>query len=171
MPRSSVRELKRAWTTKTGTRRGAEGHGVWYGIADDCTKFSANSANPCVALKTKQVADVQTYLNGLGYTINVSQFMKDSDLAIVIRKAVALGRQGHHPEVTRSRPPAAPPQDLGNQLERTLDRQAEARHPNDAELFHVLGPLGFQVGDLQAKLSAHRDERVQEQRHLVDVLA
>ena len=42
--------------------------GVWFGIADDCTKFAANSANPCVALKTKQVADVQTYLNGLGYT-------------------------------------------------------------------------------------------------------
>ena len=76
-----------AWTTKTGTPAAQKVTGVWYGIADDCTKFAANSANPCVALKTKQVADVQAYLNGLGYTINVSQFMKDSDLAIVIRKA------------------------------------------------------------------------------------
>ncbi len=70
-----------------GTAPAQNVDGVWFGVADDCTKFAANSANPCVALKTKQVADVQTYLNGLGYTINVSQFMKDSDLAIVIRKA------------------------------------------------------------------------------------
>jgi hypothetical protein len=79
------------WITKTGTPTAQKVGTEWWGVAGDCSQFPANSPNPCVALKTKQVADLQAYL---GPNVNASQFMKDSDLAIVIRKAAPWDGKG-----------------------------------------------------------------------------
>ena len=43
------------------------------------------TSNPCVAVKSKQAIDVQNYF---GWTAAyTAQFMKDSDLAVIIRKS------------------------------------------------------------------------------------
>ena len=58
--------------------------GVYWGIAGMCPAGPVTS-NPCVAVKSKQAIDVQNYF---GWTsAYTAQFMKDSDLAVIIRKS------------------------------------------------------------------------------------
>jgi hypothetical protein len=83
------------WTAKHPTNKnggtvlsqsGSEGR-EW-GVPANCGATGLSSIDPCIGLRTKQVATLRTYLAGLGWTtaqINAIG-MADADLAIVIRK-------------------------------------------------------------------------------------
>ncbi len=66
----------------------ADGSTFW-GTVADCTAFAAGSANPCAAVKTKNVSEVQSYFTSIGDTgtaASIPSLMSNSDLAIVVRK-------------------------------------------------------------------------------------
>ena len=65
---------------------GSEGR-EW-GVPANCGTTGLSSIDPCIGLRTKQVATLRTYLTSLGWTtaqINAIG-MSDADVAIVIRK-------------------------------------------------------------------------------------
>jgi hypothetical protein len=70
------------WTQKSGAKATLNG-GRWWGTPPDCTTALLNSGNPCVALRSKQAAPVQSYLG-----LNNSDFGKlkigDADLVIIV---------------------------------------------------------------------------------------
>ena len=63
--------------------------GQYFGVAADCAAFPANATDPCAALKTKQAADVTLFIQtniDPTWTGQTAAFMKDSDLAVVVRQ-------------------------------------------------------------------------------------
>ncbi len=61
---------------------------LYWGLAADCTRFTAGSTDPCAAVKTKNVSEVQAYFTSIGDTATAASIpliMANSDLAIVVR--------------------------------------------------------------------------------------
>ncbi len=64
-----------------------DGTGAYWAFANDCTATSG--INPCVAVRTKQAADVTAYMKTVDTTWTAARttaLMKDSDLAFIVRK-------------------------------------------------------------------------------------
>ncbi len=78
-----------AWTAKGGkkgttpAKEDPSGSKTYWGFALDCSDLPANSPNPCADLRTKNTTAVETYFGWDPAT--TAQFMRDSDLAFVIR--------------------------------------------------------------------------------------
>lgn len=77
-----------AWTAKkpvgNGTQPAVLNGGVYWGLALDCSALPAGSANPCIALRTKQAINVQNYFHWTAK--QTALYVKDSDLAFIVRK-------------------------------------------------------------------------------------
>jgi hypothetical protein len=73
-----------------------DGHTFW-GTAADCSAFSAGSTNPCAAVKTKNVGEVQAYFTSQGDTAtaaSIPSLMANSDLAVIVREGFPWDLKG-----------------------------------------------------------------------------
>jgi hypothetical protein len=70
---------------------------TYWGNVADCGTPNLTSSDPCAAVKSKNVADVVAYFNGIGDTAtanSIPSLMQNSDLAIVIHKAFPFDGKG-----------------------------------------------------------------------------
>jgi hypothetical protein len=75
------------WKTKSGALANnvdPNDPNRYWGVPGDCGAATLTATDPCIVLRTKQAADVKAYL-GLS-TTQINDLMKDSDLAIIIKK-------------------------------------------------------------------------------------
>jgi len=70
---------------------------TYWGNAADCSAFTAGSSNPCAALNTKNVGDVQAYFTSIGDTAtaaSIPSLMGNSDLAVIVRQSYPWDQKG-----------------------------------------------------------------------------
>jgi hypothetical protein len=66
-------------------------------LAADCSRFASDSTNPCAALKTKNVGEVQAYFTSIGDTAtaaSIPSLMANSDLAVIVRQIYPWDQKG-----------------------------------------------------------------------------
>ena len=72
--------------------------GQYWAVAADCGTVQPSSSDPCAALKTKQAADVtlfiQTNIDPTWTATQTAGFMKDADLAVVVREVFPWDLKG-----------------------------------------------------------------------------
>jgi hypothetical protein len=71
--------------------------GTFWGSAADCTAFTPDSTNPCAALKTKNVGQVQAYFTSIGDSdtaASIPNLMSSSDLAVIVREGFPWDLKG-----------------------------------------------------------------------------
>jgi hypothetical protein len=70
----------------------------YWAVAADCGTVQASASEPCAALKTKQAADVtlfiQTNIDPTWTATQTAGFMKDADLAVVVREVFPWDLKG-----------------------------------------------------------------------------
>jgi len=89
------------WTAKdptTGALVPAVRDGdTFWGTAANCSAFSPTAVDPCAALKTKNVGDVQAYFTSIGDSDTaalIPTVMANSDLAVIIRQRFPWDQKG-----------------------------------------------------------------------------
>jgi hypothetical protein len=83
------------WTAKNGPAV-LDGTTFW-GTAADCSALPAGSTDPCAALKTKNVGQVQAYFTSIGDSdtaASIPNLMSSSDLAVIVREGFPWDLKG-----------------------------------------------------------------------------